>query len=463
VFGRNPVTGFLKHVQYRVEGDTVDSATLGPLTGMHGAFEVAVSPDGANVYLTSRGDNDVVEFSRNPADGKLTWIGNFTCGCGGPADLGNATGLDVTPDGQYVIADGNALGTAVVLDRDLTTGALTFHEAETPTNLGGPADLRISPDGRSVYIAAFNSSALVMLPVGNPVPVLTHISPASAVQNGPAFTLHVYGANFLPSTVVHFGTHTPPVTYISPYQLDIPVSSSFLSAAGPVAVQLETPEPGGSNAFSFIKNLGVSAAAVPQNPIPSIDHITPQGQPAGGNGLTLDVSGTNFINGSAIQWNGAARATTFVDSGHLQTALPQSTVSQPGVSSVTVSTGGPGGGVSNAVAFTVAKPGQNAVATLNSLSPVSVYSHGAGSHDLQVLLTGQHFILGAVAQINGANRPTQFVDSTHLKVTLYGSDLSAPTSTALTVFTPAPGGGVSNPLTFIVRRLFQLLVPLVRR
>jgi len=179
--------------------------------------------------------------------------------------------------------------------------------------------------------------------------------------------------------------------------------------------------------------------------------------------VVLDVYGTNFINGSTIRWNGAARVTAFIDSGQLQTTLPQSLVSQPGVSSVSVSTSGPGGGLSNALSFTVAPPGQNAAATLNSLSPVAVFSHGAGSKDLVVTLVGQHFILGAVGQINGSNRPTQFVDSTHLKVTLFGSDLSVPTSGAITVFTPAPGGGVSNPLTIVVRRLFQIFIPLTRR
>src|SRR5260370_18261494 len=114
-----------------------------------------------------------------------------------------------------------------------------------------------------------------MPPVGNPQPLLTHISPASAVQNGPAFTLHVYGANLLPTTVVYFGPHTPPVSYISSYQLDITVDSSFLGTAGQVDVQLKTPEPGGNDAFSFIKHFVVSSAATPQNPVPSIDHIAP--------------------------------------------------------------------------------------------------------------------------------------------------------------------------------------------
>ena len=49
---------------------------------------------------------------------KLTWIGTFTCGCGAVNGLAGATGLDVTPDGQYVIADGNSTAAVTVLDRD---------------------------------------------------------------------------------------------------------------------------------------------------------------------------------------------------------------------------------------------------------------------------------------------------------------------------------------------------------
>ena len=330
--------------------------------------------------------------------------------------------------------------------------------------LGDPQDVHISPDGSTAYVSAYTDNAIVVLPIGQPLPLLTHFSPASAVQNGPAFILHVYGANFLPTSKVYVGAHNPPFIFISPYQLDVSISSGLIGTAGLLAIQISTPEPVGGDAFSFIQNLVVSPAAVTQNPIPSIDHLAPQGQPSAGGAVTLDAYGTNFVNGAVIRWNGAApAATAFINSGHLQIIVPQALVSQPGVSSVTVFNGTPGGGASNALAFTVAQPGQNAAATLNGLSLAWVFSQGAGSKDLQLTLTGQNFILGSMGQINGLNRPTQFVDSTHLKVTLHGSDLSAPASTAITVFTPAPGGGVSNPLPFIIRALHRLFLPILKK
>jgi hypothetical protein len=304
-----------------------------------------------------------------------------------------------------------------------------------------------------------------MLPVGNPIPLQTGFSPASATQNGPALTLRVFGANFVPSSKVLFGAFNTTTTYVSPYELDIVVTSAMLANPGPIVVQIDTPEPAGGDQFSFPKNFIVQAAASPHNPIPSIDHISPQGGPSGGITITLDVYGASFINGSTIKWNGGnlPGATTFIDSGHLQVVVPQSDVSQPGVSSVTVSTGAPGGGTSSPVAFTVAQPGDNAIPTVTGLNPVWVYSHGAASKDVQMTITGHNFIQGSVGQLNGFNLPTIFLDSSHLKVTLTGGDLAVPTSSAITVWTPAPGGGTSNPLTFVIRKFYELLLPLVRK
>ena len=39
--------------------------------------------------------------------------------------------------------------------------------------------------------------------------------------------------------------------------------------------------------------------------------------------------------------------------------------------------------------------------------------------------------------------------------------LTKPASSAITVWTPAPGGGASNPLTFVIRKLYRLLMPFV--
>ena len=48
------------------------------------------------------------------------------------------------------------------------------------------------------------------------------------------------------------------------------------------------------------------------NPVPGPTSRSPSSATVGGAGFTLTVSGSHFVNGSQIRWNGAARATTFV-------------------------------------------------------------------------------------------------------------------------------------------------------
>src|SRR5579859_1588971 len=461
VFKRNPTDSTLTHVQTNLQSDT-------NLSGLAGAYQVSVSPDGQNVYVAATGTNAIVAFTRNPADGSLQWLATYVNGTGGIDGMNGPLGIDTTPDGLHVIASGFSEASVAVFDRDPANGFLTFNsKVQRDINgnppLNGALEVRVSPDGHNVYVAAYADNAIAVLQAIDPVPLLTNFSPASANQGGPAFTLRVFGASFVPNSKVLFGQYQPSTTYVSPYELDATITSAMIASAGNPVIQIDTVEPAGGDQFSFPKNFVVEPTASPHNPVPSITNITPQGQLSGGSGLTLDVYGAGFINGSTVRWNGANRATTFVNSGHLQVAIAQSDVSQPGVSSVTVFTGGPGGGTSNAVSFTVAQPGNNAVPSLTSINPVWVFSHGAASKDLQMTITGQNFIQGSVGQLNGLSLPTVFVDSSHLKVTVTGSNLAVPASKAITVLTHGPGGGASNPITFIIRKLYQLFAALVRR
>ncbi len=167
--------------------------------GLSGASDVAVSPDGRNVYVTGSNDEAVAEFARG-ADGTLTQLApqnqciadpsnDGTSSC--QADNGGASGLVdpqaivVSPDGHnvYVAAqDFNGNGTIAELTRnaDGSLAPLSGHDciAENNPNPGGcddnngfgiaqPFALAISPDGSNVYvvdeqnedIAVFNRAA----------------------------------------------------------------------------------------------------------------------------------------------------------------------------------------------------------------------------------------------------------------------------------------------------------------
>jgi 6-phosphogluconolactonase (cycloisomerase 2 family) len=462
VFQRSTADGHLSHVQTRKQGDTIDGPSL---DGLKGAYQVSVSPGGQNVYAVGANSNAIVAFSRNVADGSLHWLATYTNGAGGISGLNAPLGIDTTPDGLHVVASGYSAQSVAVFDRDPDNGFLTFNQEVHRNGSGNPPlngalDVRASPDSRNIYVSAFIDNAIAVLRAANPVPVIDNINPAGVIKDASNVVMTVNGSNFIPGAFVKVGVVNQPATYLNSHQLQVDMSS-YVHSVGAVTIKAFNPAPGGglSNGVTFTVN------DVGQNPVPSIDHITPQGSLAGGNALTLDVFGASFINGSTVRWNGANRTTTFINSGHLQAAIPQSDVSQPGTSSVTVATGLPGGGTSNQVAFTVAQPGQNAAPSITSINPLWVFSYGAASKQIKLTVagTGHNFIQGSTVQLDGASRPTKFVDDNHLQVTIFASDLISPGSVGITVFTPTPGGGTSNALTFTIRKWYPLFLPLMRK
>jgi hypothetical protein len=54
------------------------------------------------------------------------------------------------------------------------------------------------------------------------------------------------------------------------------------------------------------------AAPTSSNPVPQIGSIDPSSTPQGGLGLQVTLNGQGFVEGSVVQWNGAALQTTYV-------------------------------------------------------------------------------------------------------------------------------------------------------
>jgi hypothetical protein len=104
-------------------------------------FDVAVSPDGANVYATAAGGIEV--FDRAPS-GALT-------PAGGPA-LSGAGRLAISPDGDNVYA---TTGEELAIFNRAANGGLTPAGEVTPADDPlGFADVVVSPDGDNVYTAS---------------------------------------------------------------------------------------------------------------------------------------------------------------------------------------------------------------------------------------------------------------------------------------------------------------------
>lgn len=87
------------------------------------------------------------------------------------------------------------------------------------------------------------------------------------------------------------------------------------------------------------------------NPTPSLASVSPASTTAGSGNLTVTVTGSNFVPGAVLLWNGAERTTTFVDSSHLTIAIPASDVGASGVATLVVNN--PGSSNSSSISFTV--------------------------------------------------------------------------------------------------------------
>ena len=182
----------------------------------------------------------------------------------------------------------------------------------------------------------------------NPAPILNSIGPNSASAGGPALTLTATGSGFIRFSVVQWNGSPLTTTYGSGTSLTAQVPASDLTAQGTASITVVNPTPGGgtSGAQTFV----INAAA---NPVPVTSSLSPTSANAGSPGLTLTVTGTNFISSSQVQWNGSPLTTTYGSGTSLTAQVPASDLTAQGTASITVVNPTPGGGPSNSLPFDI--------------------------------------------------------------------------------------------------------------
>lgn len=138
---------------------------VGGVDGLYGATGMVVSPDGAYVYATGMYDDSVAVFSRNTTTGALTFVEVKKDGVSGVDGLNEAYEIAISPDGASIYVVGQVDNAVAVFRRDATTGTLTYVEYKKD-GVGGvdgllyPADVIVSPDGAHVYVAGSNDHAV---------------------------------------------------------------------------------------------------------------------------------------------------------------------------------------------------------------------------------------------------------------------------------------------------------------
>src|SRR5205085_836325 len=168
--------------------------------------------------------------------------------------------------------------------------------------------------------------------------------------------------------------------FVSGTQLTAAIAATDLATVGTAQVAVFNPAPGGgtSNPQTF-------TITAPSNPVPTTTALSPAAAAVGGPAFTLTVTGTNFVSGSVVRWNGAARTTMYVSPTQLTVTIAAADIAVAGTPQVNVVNAAPGGGTSNAQTLTILNP----VPTLNSLNPASAT---VGGPAFTLTVTGTNYV-----------------------------------------------------------------------
>ncbi|HEX4945114.1 MAG TPA: hypothetical protein VFZ34_00435 [Blastocatellia bacterium] len=430
--------------------------------GLIGTLLISVRGSMVQVPLGGyEGDVSTRTDAGKGAVGVADWalIGRFVSGAETPKVGSEFQRADVAPkntrgDGQITAADWVQAGRyATGLDPLVGAGGPTGPLAKAPGNPEALRDLRLVNAGISgntlnisiEYEAADNENAFGFSVTFDPA-VLG--SPMPALGSGMTGATALFNTNQAAQGRIGFALAFPAPNTIAAGVRQLATLSFTILKVGmttqlgfgnqPVGIEIVAPDA----TLLPAPNIATLDITI-NNPVPTLASISPNLATAGSASFTLTVNGTNFNNNSVVQWNGAARTTTFVSATQLTAAISAADVLNAGSATVTVFNPTPGGGTTSGQTFTINNP----VPTLTSLGPATVV---AGSAGFTLMVNGTNFNASSVVQVGGTNRATTFVSDTKLTVAMTQAEIANAGTLNITVVNPAPGGGTTAPQTLTI-------------
>jgi hypothetical protein len=347
-----------------------------------------------------------------------------------------ASGTNFT-SGTKILWNGIAQATTVVSNTQLTAAI----SAAQIINPGSVSIGVVKSDTTSSNVMELTITG--QAPQG---PTLTSISPSSVASGSAAFTLTATGTGFVAGSLIALNGTGIPTTFDSATQLHATVPAAQIASPGTISVGVLDP----TNKISNQLPLSVTGTG-PSAPPPTLTSLSPATAVAGSNGFTLTATGTNFVTGSQIMWNGAALTSTFVSATQITAAVPTSAIAVS--QDVNVSVMNPNSTISNVLMFVVsANP--NVSPTITTITPSSVPVGYGGSAGFTMTLVGTNFEGAATVQITDTVQPTKTLTPsaatpTQLTVTIPASFLTDIGQFQITVHNPG-SGRTSNPLPLYV-------------
>lgn len=408
--GKNFVTGAevlwgIKQLSTKLKSSTVLTASVpASLIAKKGTANITVK--------TTGGTSAALRFTILPPKPVISSLSPKTAAAGGPKFT-------------MTILGKNFASTAKV---HWAATALTF-AYKSPTELLAtvPATLIAKAGTANVTVTTTSgTSVAARFTIGPAAPIITAISPTSAIAQGAAFTLTVKGFNFTSGSTAHWAGKALSTKIESLTQLTATVTSDLIASTGTVKVTV-------SNAK------GVSAPAIftVKPPKPTITSLNPTSATVGGAAFTLTVNGKSFVSGAVVKWGSKALTTSYKSATLVTAAVPSSLLTAAGTINVTVTTPS---GTSAPATFQIKPP----TPTISSLNPNSTT---AGGTDFTLTVNGAGFASGAVVNWNATALPTTFLSSIQLKATVKASLIATAGFPSVTVVS---GGITSNSEQFTI-------------
>jgi uncharacterized protein (TIGR03437 family) len=368
----------------------------------------------------------------NPVPTLIASVPNTTQGGGPPFTL-TVTGTNFVP-ASVVRWDGQTRPTTFVSATEIKAEISAANIAA-----GGEKTITVvnpTPGG--------GVSNAITFQVSNPGPAITSLTPSSMTAGGNAFVITVSGSNFAANSVIRWSGADRPTVFVDASTLTATIPATDLASPGTAQITVFNPPPEGgqSNALPFTIT----------NPVPVLTSLDPDGIVAGSSDILITVNGTKFVSNSVVKWNGQNRVTTFVSPTQLKVVLVSGDLVNVGQGSVSVFNPAPEGGSSATLPFTIFPP--NPSPSITSLGTTITV---AGSAGFTLGVQGGNFIQSSLVYWNGSPRTTTFVNSGQLNAAIPASDLATAGVAQVSVFTPAPGGGTTNPLSFTIAVPFAVV------
>jgi hypothetical protein len=271
----------------------------------------------------SIGGNTLTVTGAGPVTVQATQVGNSSYLAAAPVSIViavNKASLKVVANNQALslgakipVLTGTIIG--VVAGDGITASYSTTAAAGSLVGMYPITPTINDPNSKlSNYSVTVGSGALVIFNGSLPIPLWMSSSSRMAGEGG--FTLTVSGANFAPNSVVLWNGSVRATTFFNSTQLTVVVLGDDLAKEGTALITVANPAPNAatSAALPFV--------VISATPVATISGASISNATDGGGNHMLTLTGTDFVSGSTVDWNGAGLVTTYLSPWTITATLP---------------------------------------------------------------------------------------------------------------------------------------------